>query len=71
MIVSQHVQYKDPETEVAKWNTAIINFIIYTCVFPYLLCHNIFQEKGLSIDGKTETLHPLSPCITVVVVCLS
>ncbi len=23
----------DPETEAAKWNSAIINYIIYTCAF--------------------------------------
>ncbi len=32
--VSQHEQYQDPETEAAKWNSAIIHFIIYTCAFP-------------------------------------
>lgn len=27
-------QYQDPETKTAKWNTAIINLIIYTRPFP-------------------------------------
>ena len=27
--VSQHAQYQDPETEAAKWNSAIIHLIIY------------------------------------------
>ena len=27
-----------PETEAAKWNSAIINFIIYTCAFPTGTC---------------------------------
>ncbi len=32
--VSQHEQYQNPETEAAKWNSAITHFIIYTCAFP-------------------------------------
>lgn len=32
MTVSQHGQYQDPETETAKWNPAIIHFVIYTSV---------------------------------------
>ncbi len=32
--VSQHAQYQDPDTEAAKWNSAIINLIIYTCERP-------------------------------------
>ncbi len=28
--VSQHAQHRDPETEAATWNSAIINVIIYT-----------------------------------------
>ncbi len=31
--VGQHARYQDPETEAAKWNPAIINFIIYLCFF--------------------------------------
>ena len=27
--VSQHVPYKDPETEAAKWNPDIINFMFF------------------------------------------
>lgn len=30
MTVSQHAQYQDPQTEAAKWNSLINNFIIYT-----------------------------------------
>ncbi len=30
--VSLHAQYQDPETEAAKWNPAIINFIISVSV---------------------------------------
>ena len=29
--VSQRAHYQDPETEAAKWNSAIIIFIIYIC----------------------------------------
>lgn len=36
VMVSQHAQYQD-ETKAAKWKTAIIKFIIYTCAF--LLWH--------------------------------
>lgn len=32
--MSQYVQYYDPETGAAKWNSVIIHFIIYTCDFP-------------------------------------
>ncbi len=32
--VSQYARYKDPETEAAKWNSAVIHFIIYTCAYP-------------------------------------
>ncbi len=28
------VQHQGRETEAAKWNSAIIHFIIYTCAFP-------------------------------------
>ncbi len=44
--VSQHEQYQDPETEAAKWNSVIINFIIHTCAFLTVTCQNIFCEKG-------------------------
>ncbi len=34
----------NPETEAAKWNSAIINFISYTCAFHTLTCQNVFCE---------------------------
>ena len=34
-IMSHHAQYQDPETEVAKWNSAIINPVIYLQCFFY------------------------------------
>ncbi len=49
--VSQHGQYQNPETEAAKWNSAIID--IYTCDFPAVTCQNVFHEKDLQED---ETL---------------
>ncbi len=36
--VSRQAQHQDPETEAAKWNSVIINFIIYTCAFPTETC---------------------------------
>lgn len=39
----QHAQHWDPETDTAKWDSAIIHFIIYT--FPAV--SNILCEKGL------------------------
>ncbi len=46
--VSQHTQYQDPHTGVAKWNLAIIPLINYACAFPTVTCRNVFSEKGLS-----------------------
>ncbi len=40
MTVSRHAQYQDPETEAAKWNSAISDFIIYACAFTT----NIYVE---------------------------
>lgn len=28
------------------WNAAIINIINYTCVFPTMMCQNVYSEKG-------------------------
>lgn len=41
--VSQHAQCQEPETEAAKWNSAIVDFITYTCVFPTVTCQNSFS----------------------------
>ncbi len=46
--VSKHVQYQNPETEAAKWNAAIIHFIIYTCAFPTVTCPHV--EKACDTD---------------------
>lgn len=45
--VSQQQQRQDPETEGAKWNLAIINFITNTCAFSPVTCQNVLCEKGL------------------------
>ncbi len=48
--VSQHAQHQDPETEAAKWNSAVIHFIIYTCDFPTVSCQNVFLDKGFTFN---------------------
>lgn len=40
ILVSQHAQSPDPDTEAAKWNTAI-HLIIYTGDFPPEICQNV------------------------------
>lgn len=46
---------QDPEIEAAKWNSAIINFIIYTWSFPTATCPNVFSDKE---GGKKSLLEP-------------
>ncbi len=46
--VSQHAQYQDPETEAAKWNSAIINYIMCACAFPTETCQNVCWPTGIS-----------------------
>lgn len=53
MIVSQYAYREHPKTEAAKWISATINFIMYTCAFinvtrqinrlrgPIALCHTV------------------------------
>lgn len=43
---SRREQHQDPATE-AKWNSAILNGIIYICSFPTAKCENVCSEKGL------------------------
>lgn len=38
---SQHAEYQDPETEVDKWNSVTIHFIIYTRAFPTVTCQTV------------------------------
>lgn len=47
MTVSHYEQDQDAETEAAKQNSSIINFIIYSCVVPTAISHNVFREQGL------------------------
>lgn len=42
MTVSQHVHYRDPDTETAKWNSIFINLIILTFAFPTVVHQNVF-----------------------------
>ncbi len=51
--MSQHVQYQDPETAAAKWDVAIIHFIICTCAFPSVTCQNVCSEIGLLVQKFT------------------
>ncbi len=46
--VSQHELHH--ETEAAKWNSAIINFNIYMCVFSAVSCQNVICGKHLFMD---------------------
>lgn len=40
-------RYQGPETEAAKWNSTVINLLLFTCV-PFLQWLNVFfSEKGL------------------------
>lgn len=41
--------------EAAKWNSAVINFIIYTWSFPTATCPNVFSDKE---GGKKSLLEP-------------
>ncbi len=58
--MNQDIQYRDPETEAAKWNTAIINLIIYTCAPPVGVnneygsdCSDI-SVISVAFEGKEE-----------------
>lgn len=42
---NQHFQYQCQHTETAKWNLAIIYFIIQACDFSIVTCQNVFREK--------------------------
>lgn len=44
--MNQH-EHQDSETEAAKWNTAIVRVIIYTCTF--ILWHVTMSEKTVEI----------------------
>ncbi len=55
--VSQHEQHQDPETEAAKWNSAFIHFIIYTCAFPIEMCQNVFSVKGVQEWWRCKLSH--------------
>lgn len=43
--VSQQVQRQDPDTGAAKWKSATISFMIYTCAVSAVTCRHVFSEK--------------------------
>lgn len=44
--VIQHAQYQDTEVEAAKWNSAIVNCLNYTCAFPTATCQTCSLKKS-------------------------
>lgn len=48
--VSQHAQYKDPETE-----EAIFNKLIYTCDFPTVTCQHVCEKRQQFLFGKFDS----------------
>lgn len=63
MTGSQHAQYQNPETEAAKWHSAIINFIIYTCAFP-TVARQTPVKTGLleTVDAARKSLGLFPGC---------
>ena len=56
MRVNQRAQNQDSKTEAAKWNSAVIHFIIYTCAFYYCdisKCH-LKAYSGCLISSESE-----------------
>lgn len=53
--LSQWVLTVGPETEAAKYNSAIIRFIIYISAFPAVTRLNVFCGKG--------PFHPVTFCV--------
>lgn len=56
MTVSQHERYQDPEIGAAKWNSAIVNCVIYTFAFPTVTCQNVFCEEQSLWELKANLL---------------
>ncbi len=50
MAMRQHAQYRDPETEAAKWNSAFISFIIYTCALPAVKMYACEKSVEISMN---------------------
>lgn len=57
MTVSQHERYQDPEIGAAKWNSAIVNCVIYTFAFPTVTCQNVFCEEQSLWELKLTYWH--------------
>lgn len=66
MTMSQHVQYEGPETEAVKWNSAIINVIIYPCAFPNLSWKISSKKVLIFILYVRGILYTFGLCILVV-----
>lgn len=47
---------EDPETEAAKRDSAITDFIIYTCAIPTVTCQNVFHGKAPKANTKAITV---------------
>lgn len=45
-------RYEHPEIEAVKWNPAITNLIIHTCIFPIATFQNVFYKKNGPILSK-------------------
>lgn len=47
-----------PEAEAAKWKSAVINFIIYTCAFPpTVTSQDVITRAHLAPQGCGHVLH--------------
>ncbi len=63
MTESQHEQYQDPETEAAKWNSAVIDFIIYSCAFTAMSsvkkvnCYLFLFSKTFSFQIQSDVFY--------------
>ena len=70
--VSRHVRYQDPGTQAAKWNSAIVHFIMSNRHFPtvkvcsatkaYILCHwhgkiKSFSQESTNSAGSHRYFH--------------
>lgn len=49
------VQYQEPETAAAKWNSAT-NFTVYTCDFLTVTCQNVLKKAFCAYISKNSTL---------------
>lgn len=57
--MSQHAQYQELKTEAVKWNSAIIDSIIYIRTIPTVTRQNAFCEKDVDISLTLALLDAL------------